>query len=197
MVASPWLKRTPEGEKAVRLVNRLSAIVARSRRSLAEVRPKRKRRGLLDDLNQVAVVRAWSIVDAYLVDRPDAVVRQKLPVPVAPSDLVGTVHAEVVASMNNFNRQADFWRKALGVDLKPYRARLDEFRILRNVVVHGAGYVRPRFGTETNEAVKRRLRAAGITSATYAGPIPISEADVTGYFGLVREFIEWADGQSS
>jgi hypothetical protein len=177
----------------MRLLNRLEALLKRTRRASRSVGSKRRRDLLLSDLNEVALIRAWSIVDAYLVNRPDEIMTGEIPVPSDPDDLLGTIHSDVLRSLSNFRRQDEFWNRGLGLDLKPYRGRLDEYRAIRNSVVHGAGYVRQRFKRPTDKAIAKRLSAAGLPSTGYSGPLPISDSDVADLISLVREFIFWAD----
>lgn len=192
MVAA-WLTTSAEGERAIRQLQRLKTMVSRARKSVRTIASVKRRTLLHSDINEVAIVRAWSIVDAYLVDRPDAVMRKELPVPLAPSPLLGTVHRDLVGSLGNFRRQGEFWKDGMQLDLKPYESKLNDYREVRNAVVHGAGLLRPKFGRKTKAAIAKRLAAAGLPTVGYAGPLPITDADVAELIALAQEFVTWAD----
>src|SRR5687768_11102831 len=91
-LTSSWLLFSDEGERAVRAANRLRAFVASSEAQITSTVPLALRPSYPADLYQLALVRAWGILESYLARRGHDTLRADLPVSTSPNDTVRFVH---------------------------------------------------------------------------------------------------------
>jgi hypothetical protein len=188
-----------EAERAIRTLNRLRVLFARAKRVIG-ILPTPSSQTYRSDLRELVVVRAFSILESFLTERGDTLLRRELPVPAAPGPMTAFAHQAILGSFRgNFQRgPVAFWRKALGVDIGKFtRSKdLDAYRELRNLVTHALGYVRPG-GSPLPESLKSRLLKVAADPATYVGRVPIDDTDVDDVLDLVHEFVIWVDPQAS
>lgn len=183
-----------EAERAIRGINRVAGLVSNSRRFIAALPPPRGRT-LAAELNDVAIVRAVSVLESYLTDRADTLMRRDLPVPYPATQLVQYLHENVLASFRgSFDRGSKrFWDNALGVELKrgPNWSALADFRELRNAIVHSLGFVRA--GDKLSSSIERRIKSVTGTPSIYSGRIPVTDNDFDDLAVAVRAYVMWTD----
>jgi len=189
---------TVEAERAIRSLNRLRVVFARAKKVVG-ILPTASSETYRSDLRELALVRAFSILEAFLTERGDTLIRRDLPLPSSPGPMATYAHQAILGSFRgNFQRgPVAFWRKALRVDIAKYgRSKdLDAYRELRNLVTHALGYVRPG-GSPLPESLQARLRKVTKDPTTYVGRIPINDADVEDILALVHDFVTWVDPQA-
>lgn len=177
-----------EGERAIRALNRARALVAQLRRE-ARLLSAPRRRAYQADINELGLVRGWSVLEAYLTSRADTLLQRDLPVPVVPSPLQMHVHAAVLDDFRSWRGIEEFWKHGLGSS-GPHWQALPEYKELRNVIAHGLGYVRPRPGPKPfSAAMTRRLSTARLSPRSYAGRVPIVDSDLDKFLAIVADFI--------
>ena len=191
-----WLAVTLEGERALRLCNRLIVLVARGRRIASAIR-RGSRKSYLEDLNEAALVRAWAIMDAYLSDRADVLTRREMPIPTSPSAVMISAHSQAIGSIRgSFERLQAYWKAPLGLRFADYPdwSHLRAFRDLRNALAHRSGFVRLPLAGGHPPWIVNRLTKAGL-SGSYSGKLPVYDSDFDELIRLVRDFVLWADRQ--
>jgi hypothetical protein len=187
-----WLKYSAEGERAIRATNRLRALVHRLRREAAAT-PPNSRNAHLADINELGLVRAWSILEAYLTSRGDVILQRDLPIPGKATTLQAHVHGSILDDFRSWRGIETFWQAGLGLTGAQWKT-LPEYKELRNVISHGLGYVRPRPGPKPfSAAMTRRLTAAKLTPRSYFGRVPLVDADLDTFLDVVRDFIKSAE----
>ena len=103
---------SPEAERSLRTLNRLAVLLSRARPAVTGTSPWMVESR--QDLNEVAIVRAFSVLEAYLVDRADSLLVEELPVPPKPSALVAHLYDSVLASFRGrLENRVGFWKTAL------------------------------------------------------------------------------------
>ena|SRR5436190_13182309 len=197
-MSTGWLPPASiEAERAIRSLNRLKVVVDPSR-AVLRISSFRRRDDFRADVNELGIVRAFSILESYLSERGDTIIRRELPVPTPPPKLVEYAHLHLMASLRgNFDRgPVRLWRRGLGVEINNFRRRkdVDDLRELRNLVTHALGYVRPG-GTPLPASLNTRLTRLTSDPASYVGRIPVTDDDVGDALALVREFVVWVDAQ--
>ncbi len=193
-----WVpSRSVEAELAIRTLNRVRVLVSRGR-LLFGLAPGPAGPSYRSELNEVGIVRAFSVLESFLTDRGDSLFRRDLPVPSAPSAMVKYAHSQILRSFRgDFERgPVAFWKSGLGVELAtfPRWQDVEDYRQLRNTITHALGYVRPG-GSKMPQAIERRLRAITLDPSSFVGRIPIADRDFDDIASLVLEFVLWADGQ--
>jgi hypothetical protein len=145
------------------------------------------------DINELGLVRAWSILEAYLTSRGEALLQRDLPIPSSPSDLQSHVHGSILADFRGWQGIEAFWQQGLGVSGARW-SKLPEFKELRNVIAHGLGYVRPKPGAKPfSPAMARRLAAARLSPRTYSGRVPLVDDDLDAFIAIVQDFVTWCE----
>ncbi len=187
-----------EAERAIRSLNRLRIVIARSQATIRLI-PRPTRRAQLSDLAELGVVRAFSVLESYLSERADTIIREDLPVPASPTSLTHFAHLNLLGAFRgNFERgMVGFWKKALDVDLQKLPdgwSNVDEFRELRNLLTHGLGYVRPG-GAQLPSSLTKRLRKVTADPGTFTGRVPVENQDFDEIARLVRSTVLWVDQQ--
>lgn len=193
-----WLKLSSEAERALRLLNRVRVLVGTSRAYHASS----KRTGEIGaDLNEAGITRAWSILEAYLHDRGEAIAKRDIPIPDPPPRLLGYLYDKAEAGFKGrFPVLIDFWRDGVGVTLTtaPRWTRVAFYHQLRNHLVHSVGQVKgtgqglhPALKSE----LKRRLTSARLAPLADKARFPISDADFDELAAVVHDTILWIDAQ--
>jgi hypothetical protein len=194
---------SPEAERSLRTLNRLTVLLSRARPAVTST--PRWMVESRQDLNEVAIVRAFSVLEAYLVDRADSLLVQELPVPAKPSALVAHLYESVLASFRGrFEYRVGFWKTALGVDLArayPKWSKVKDDQDLRNALTHGLGYMHPNRNEripadsrrKTSEKIAVRLRLVTARPDTYTGRIPVDDADADASIVLAKDAITWIE----
>lgn len=192
-----WLTLTPEGETAIRLLNRLRVMVSTSRASFLS-----QRNGALlrDDLNDLAIVRAWSILEAYLHDRGEVITKRELPIPSPRPALAGYLYDRTENSFRgSFPKLKGYWEEALGVPVgnkAPGWQRLTFYHLLRNLIVHSVAEIQlsgEGLKKALQDELRRRLAAERRKPVSERGRFPISDSDFDELADLVIAFVLWAD----
>ena len=191
-VTSTWLRFSAEGERAIRACSRLEMLVGQLRRQASLVRSTSRREGHLADINEVAIVRGWSILESYLSVRADAVLQRDVPLPTPSKPIHDQVRAGLLDRWETWARLQAFWQEGLGLQGSRW-GKVPEYKELRNLIAHGYGYVRPRPGRQPSKALASRLSAARLSPRSYAGRVPLKDADADGLIKLVREIVSWAE----
>jgi hypothetical protein len=191
-LTASWLSYSVEGERATRSCNRLRVLIKQLRTQARAVRSSSRRNGHLSDINEVALIRAWSILESYLNGRGDALLQRDLPVPSPPLPLPEHIRGAVLDQWTRWPELQKFWEIGLGLG-GPLWKQLLEYKELRNLIAHGHGYVRPRPGRPYTKALMARLAFATSSPATYAGRIPLADKDVDRFLALVQRFVDWAE----
>lgn len=198
--STPWSPTlSVEAERALRSLNRLRVVVARARIGLTII-PTSSVGTHRADLAEVGVVRAFSVLESYLTDRGDTLVRRGLPVLPTPSALSKAAHLRILGAFRgNFESgPVAFWKEGLEVDLKKFPggwSRISEYKDLRNLLTHGLGHVRPG-GTPLRPSVAARLKAVTANPETYTGRVPVSHGDFEELVRVVSAFVRWVDYQT-
>jgi hypothetical protein len=151
------------------------------------------------DLAEVGLVRAFSILESYLSDRGDTLVRRDLPVPIVPRALTRAAHTRILGAFRGSFESGPvaFWKEGLELDLKTFPggwSKVSEFKDLRNLIVHGLGYVRPG-GTPMRPSIAARVRSFTSDPDNYTGRVPVSDKDYEECVRIVSAFIKWVDRQ--
>jgi hypothetical protein len=165
--------------------------VGRSRVAVTRVHAA-QHQAYIDDINELAVVRAWGIYESYLANRADDLLRRELPVSATPNAVVQYVHTETSdAFERSFESLRRFWKEGLGVSGPTWDA-VAQYKWLRNLIVHGVGYARPRPGAKPfKPPVAARLKVASLRPQVYR--VPIYDSDFVGLLTAVRVFVRWAE----
>jgi hypothetical protein len=203
MVSTPPLGWKPslslEGERAIRDLNRLRVVITRARPAVAVIPTTAgvARR----DVDEIGIVRAFSVLESYLSARADSFIRRDLPVPDPPHEIAVYAHSRLISStFGNFERGTmTLWHLGLGVDLSKFPGRwnrINEFRELRNLLTHGLGYVRPG-PIKLKPGIRKRLATVTASPETFVGRVPVGTNDFDDLATLVRDFVLWADAQRS
>lgn len=198
MVAS-WLRISPEGERALRQLNRLVVLVRRSRASLGGAKAIAPGRWLQDDLNDAAIVRGWSIVEAYLRDRGEALLRRDTPIKNPPPAPIAYMFEHAQAQIERrFEEIENLWKRALGAPLStgPKWEQLADFRHLRNLLAHSLGRVTLPYerGTKSFKAeVRKRVSAARLAPSGFTDRLPVWDTDFDSLAELTRGLILWIE----
>lgn len=154
---------------------------------------------LVDDLNDSGIVRAWSILEAYLHNRGAALARRDIPIQDPAPPLLGYLYDQTEAAFRGrFPEMSKFWESALEVPLAsaPSWPRLDFFRQLRNLIVHSVGEVRVAgkgLSKKFRREVQLRLVAARLSPTSYEGRLPMTDADFDELCMLIRDFVLWTE----
>jgi hypothetical protein len=187
-----------EAERALRSLNRLRVVVVRARIALALI-PPRSAAEHRTDLAEVGLVRAFSILESYLSDRGDTLVRRDLPVPVAPAALTRAAHTRILGAFRGSfdSGPVAFWKEGLELDLKTFPggwSKVSDYRDLRNLIVHGLAYVRPG-GSRLRPSIAARIRSFTSDPENYTGRVPVSDKDYEDCVKVASAFIKWVDRQ--
>ena len=186
---------SPEAERSLRTLNRLAVLLHRGRPAFAGVSPWHLESR--QDLNEAVIVRAFSVLEAYLLDRADELLVQELPVPGSPSPLVAYLYDVVLSQFRTrFETRVEFWKNALGVDLRsgyPKWSKVSEHKDLRNTLTHALGYMHPRRYERIPKSVRARLARVTATPELYMGRIPIDDRDADDSIEVAKDVIQWLE----
>lgn len=195
-----WLRISAEGERAITEIHRLSILVRRTRLSLGGGTAIRPARALQDDLNDAAIVRGWSIVEAYLRDRGETILRREGAVKDPPSPALGYMYGRTQAALERrFDEVESMWRDGLGTPLTagPNWSRLSNYRYMRNLLAHSLGRVRlpyKRGSKAFRTKVRSRVTAARLGPAgVSADRLPVWDSDFDELVDLAEKFIRWLE----
>lgn len=181
-----------EAERGLRELNRVRVLVGTGRTVSAGLSAAA---ALRSDVNETGVVRAFSVVESYLTVRADVLLHRDLPIPAKRSSMQAFVHERVVSGFRGqFENPVKFWSGALDVSLAkgPGWEDLNDYKDLRNSLVHALGFIRP--GEEKiRRGVEKRLKAITKTPETFVGRVPVSDGDFDDLAALADEFVRWAD----
>lgn len=191
----PWLAVSVEGERAVRQINRLNVLVRRTRWALGGPSATGPLRRLQEDLNDAAIVRGWSIVEAYLRDRGEVLTRRDAGVPDPPAGLVGFMFGRTRLGLSrNFAEIEALWNEGLGSPLPKIKAwrMLSDYRYLRNLLVHALGRVTVpyKFGSKAfRTEVDKRVAAVRLASGGTYERLPVWDSDFDTLASLSKTFV--------
>lgn len=194
-----WLTISAEGERAITELHRLSVLVRRTRLSLGGGTAIRPARALQDDLNDAAIVRGWSIVEAYLRDRGEAILRREAPIREPPSAVLGYMYSRTQAALERrFDEIEAMWRDGIGAPLSagPNWSRLGNYRFMRNLLAHSLGRVRlpyVRGSKSFRKEVRARVTAARLGPVGVSDRLPVWDSDFDELVELAEKFIRWLE----
>lgn len=196
MSSIPWRPSlSVEADRSLRGLRRLRWLVSTVEGTLAAKQVSVQAVGKIE-LYEVAVVRAFSLLESYLSSRADSHFRTTLPLSNPPKPFENHMHDLVAAARRKSFEQGvvKYWEVAAGVAISrhPEWAQVKDVRELRNAITHGMGYVRPGGGS-VPASVLGRLRSVTTSPATYTGKIPVTQADWLGVSILVENLVKWAD----
>ena len=182
-----------EAERSIRAIHRARVLVARSRRTAI---PSASADDYRAELNAVAIVHAFSVLDAYLTIRGDAIFHRDLPMRATGTPIQNYVHEQVSRRFRGaVAGTVDFWRNALEVNIDkgaPQWSKIQEFRELRNLLVHSLGAVRPH-GDRLPASIEGRLIAIGADPTKFVGRVPTSDSDFDDLAAWIEAAIVWID----
>lgn len=150
-------------------------------------------------LGEVTLVRAVSIVEAFVMDFGEDILLGRLAGAAADDDLrflVDYLFREKwneVAGKGNWESALEVWKDGIGFNPKTFSGweELNLLRTTRHSIVHRLGEMTEKY--RRNRLAKERLEAMGLSPAKASGLIPLGEEDVQQGLELSRRFVRWLD----
>jgi hypothetical protein len=204
---------TLEGETALRRLGALQAFLRIAKPATVTLRSRLSRprapvahtpasvpAGHARTLQEVVLVRAVSVVEAYVFDLTENEIRAEESAIAAGARGRKLVQHLVddrwsaIESAGAWVRLLEFSKDGLGLNPKAFNEwqQLDLLRETRHAIVHRVGEVTPKYLKAAENA--GRLKELGLEASKVSGLVPLGDEDAERQVELCRRFVLWHDG---
>lgn len=150
-------------------------------------------------LNEVTLVRAVSILEAFVIDLGEEEIlsrlaaADKLPSLKSLTDYLFHAHWDRISGIGGWAQAVEVWKEGLGLNPKEFERweEVDLLRTTRHSIVHRLGEITSKY--RKSNLVRKRLKALGIDADQVTGLIPLDQQDVYSGIELCHEFVRWLD----
>ena len=152
-------------------------------------------------LQEVVLVRAVSVVEAYVFDITEVEFRgeiARISGTERGTNLVSNLFDDrwgTIESAGAWRRLLDFSKAGLGLNPRSFNewSQLDLVRETRHAIVHRVGEVTPKYLKAAEKA--GRLKELGLEPSKVTGLLPLDPAQLSSDIALCRSFVLWYDAK--